>query len=453
MEILVTELSRYAIVLIMALYTYWGFLAFAAKKKKRIKLFKKQRFLLYVFHFLGHFILYLNNPDFLLIGLYASELVFFIFSNFIYKKIYGRNNRPIFNQIHMLLAISLVMLARLNVDSAKKQFVYAVAGMTVCMILPWLLEHMKNLEKEGWFYAVLGLIILLVVLFFGKEKYGAKNWLNVGPVILQPSEFVKILYVFAFASILSQEETLNFKKVKTISIMAAAFVLVLVLEKDLGAASIFFISYLFMLYCATGKERYLFAGGSAGAVAATVAYFLFRHVRTRVIAWKDPWSHIDNQGYQVAQSLFAIGTGGWFGMGLLQGLPNSVPIRESDFIFSAIAEELGGLFAIFLILVYIHCFICFISISAKVKNRFYKLTGIGFSVMMMFQTFLTLGGVTKFIPSTGVTLPLVSYGGSSVLSVIVIFCTMASIDKIGDKELREENEQEKDVQQGDENGN
>ena len=441
MEIVLTELSRYLIAILMALYTYWGFWVFTAKKKKRRKLYGRQRTVIYLVHFLGHAVVYCNVKDEMILGLYGCELIFFLLTGLLYKKIYQKQNLPILNHMQMLFAVSMVMLARLNVDSAKKQFAYMVVGMVVCMALPWVLEHFRQLEKEGWFYAVLGLIILLVVLIFGNVKYGAKNWLTIGPVVLQPSEFVKILFVFAFASILAHE-SLDFKNIVKISCMAAAFVVVLVLEKDLGAALIFFICYLFMLFVATGQWSYLLGGIFAGSGASFVAYHLFSHVRTRVTAWKDPWSSIDNQGYQVAQSLFAIGTGGWFGMGLTQGLPNAVPIRESDFIFAAIAEELGAAFAICIILIYVCCFLWFINITTHVKNRFYKLTALGFSVIIMFQTFLTLGGVTKFIPSTGVTLPLVSYGGSSVLSMIIMFCAIESIQIVGNKEVTGDGQEE-----------
>lgn len=401
---------------------------------------------MHIFLLLGHFILYLNTNDVIILGLYGCELVFFMISNFLYRKVYGKMNQPILNHMQMLFSISFVMLARLNVDSAKKQFAYMAAGMVVCMILPWFLRHYHKLQEEGWFYAVFGLIFLLIVLIFGKAKYGAKNWLHIGPLSIQPSEFVKIIFVYAFASILSQTK-FTLKSVIQVSAMAAAFVLVLVLEKDLGAALIFFLCYLFMLYVATGKKRLLAAGLFAGAAASFLGYHLFSHVRTRVLAWQDPWSDIDNKGYQIAQSLFAIGTGGWFGMGLMQGMPDRVPIRESDFIFAAISEELGALFGICMILIYVSCFIWFASIAVKATNRFFKLSALGFTVIMMSQTFLTLGGVTKFIPSTGVTLPLVSYGGSSVLSVIIMMCSLQSIHLISDKEDEEIDEEQEELEE------
>ena len=159
----------------------------------------------------------------------------------------------------------------------------------------------------------------LLVFVIGVEKYGSRNWISVGGIAIQPSEFVKILYVFFMASLLSQ--TTKFKHIVIISAVAAVHVVILVAEKDLGAALIYFVTYIFVLYVATTKVQYLGAGLAGGSLASIVAYHLFSHVRTRVQAWRDPWAEIRGGGYQVAQSLFAIGTGGFIGMGLGKGLP------------------------------------------------------------------------------------------------------------------------------------
>jgi cell division protein FtsW (lipid II flippase) len=159
------------------------------------------------------------------------------------------------------------------------------------------------------------------------------------------------------------------------------------------------------------------------------------------MAWSDPWSCIDNEGYQIAQSLFAIGTGGWTGMGLGQGMPKSIPFVEKDSIFSAVSEELGGIFAICLILICICIFLSFFNLAMKVKNQFYCYVAMGLGTMYASQVLLTVGGVTKFIPLTGVTLPLVSYGGSSLLSTLIIFGVIQGISLIiHDEELEVERE-------------
>ena len=182
-----------------------------------------------------------------------------------------------------------------------------------------------------------------------------------------------------------------------------------------------------MLYVATHQFLYVAAGLGSGSVAAVGAYYLFSHVRTRVEAWKDPFAVYDNGGYQVAQSLFAIGTGGWFGMGLFEGMPDKIPVADEDFIFSAIAEELGLIFALCMILICVSCYVMFLNIAMQLHNMFYKLVALGLGTCYIFQAFLNIGGVTKFIPSTGVTLPLVSYGGSSLLSSLVMFAIIQGL--------------------------
>ncbi|MDO4303982.1 MAG: FtsW/RodA/SpoVE family cell cycle protein, partial [Bacillota bacterium] len=187
-------------------------------------------------------------------------------------------------------------------------------------------------------------------------------------------------------------------------------------------ALIFFIVYVLMVFVATKNFLYLFAGAAGGSLAAYIAYSVFNHVQIRVQAWQDPWSLIDSAGgYQITQSLFAISSGGWFGLGLYKGTPQSIPVVEADFIFSAIAEELGIIFAICLILICVSCFIMFMNTSAGLNDKFYQLTAFGLGVTYIFQVFLTIGGGTKFIPLTGVTLPLISYGGSSVLTTLIMF--------------------------------
>lgn len=276
--------------------------------------------------------------------------------------------------------------------------------------------------------------MLGMVFFIGTEIYGARNWIVIGGFAFQPSEFVKIIFVFFVAALLAGRT--DFIWIIKVGIVAAVHVLILVAEKDLGAALIYFMTFLIIVYVASEKELYLFTGLGAGAVAAFVAYKVFTHVQVRVEAWRDPWSIIDGRGYQITQSLFAIGTGGWFGLGLGEGAPDTVPVVQSDFIFSAIAEELGVFFALCLILIYISCFIMFINIALKMKKQFYKLTAIGLSVVFIFQVFLTIGGVTKFIPSTGVTLPLISYGGSSVISTVILFSVIQGMYELNVNEER-----------------
>ena len=200
-----------------------------------------------------------------------------------------------------------------------------------------------------------------------------------------------------------------------------------------------------MLYAATSNFVYLFLGLASGTGASVLAYKLFDHVKVRVNAFKNPWKNIDSDGYQVTQSLFAISAGGWLGTGLYNGSPNKVPVVVKDFIFSAIAEEFGAIFSMLLIITCMSCFIAFIRTSVIQTNKFYKMIAYGFGIAYMMQVFLTIGGSLKMIPSTGVTLPLISYGGSSALSTIFIFSIIQGITVLARNEADESAMDEEDV--------
>ena len=377
------------------------------------------------------------------VGLWAAEFAFYLIFIKVYQSCYKGLSKLVLNNMMMCMMVGFVILGRLASDYAVHQIILAAAAMVLCIFVPLIIEKFRILEKMGWYFAAIGIVFLMLVFVIGVEKYGSRNWISVGGIAIQPSEFVKILYVFFMASLLSQ--TTKFKHIVIISAVAAVHVVILVAEKDLGAALIYFVTYIFVLYVATTKVQYLGAGLAGGTLASIVAYHLFSHVRTRVQAWRDPWAEIRGGGYQVAQSLFAIGTGGFIGMGLGKGLPGSVPVVESDFVFSAISEELGGVFAICLIMVYLSSYIMFVNIAMKMKKQFYKLTAFGLSVVFIFQVFLCVGGVTKFIPSTGVTLPLISYGGSSIVTTIIIFSVIQGMYVLNGKEeesLEEETEKE-----------
>ena len=418
---ILVESSKYIIIILFAIYTWYCFSVFAGKNKEKKELvYKKQNKIMYTIHFICSLVLFLNSLDVGILLLYLAQLAFLVFVNKAYIYVYQNASKIVLNNMLMLLMIGFVMIERLKQEYAVKQLIFATAICILGLFIPLLIEKFEYFDRFGKAYAILGIALLALVFVIGKSVYGARNWIIIGSFAMQPSEFVKIIYVFFVAAMLAQST--EFANVVKVGMIAAVHVLILVLEKDLGAALIFYITFLAILYVASRKIAYLGLGLGAGSLAAVIAYFLFTHVQTRVIAWQDPWGTIDSAGFQIAQSLFAIGTGGWFGMGLYEGMPTRIPVVEKDFIFAAISEELGAFFALCLILVEVSCFIMFVNIALKMKRRFYKLTALGLAIEYIFQVFLTIGGVTKFIPSTGVTLPLVSYGGSSVISTIILFC-------------------------------
>lgn len=418
---LITQLSKYVMIFMFAFYAYECFAVFRKKvsEKKRNAIYHRQNVLMYLIHLDAFLVLYLATGEKKLIGFYLMQVLLITAIIGCYRIFYKNASRLLLNNMCMLLCISFIILTRLSFEKALKQYIICAASTIIALLIPVLMKKLHFFHKLEWVYAAFGILALLLVAVVGSTSYGAKISISIAGISIQPSEFVKILFVFFSAAMLSKST--EFKNVVITTVVAAAHVLILVASKDLGGALIFFIAYLVILYVATRQPLYFFGGLGAGALASVLAYKLFNHVRVRVVAWRDPLSVIDKEGYQICQSLFAIGTGGWFGMGLCQGLPNKIPVVEQDFVFSAISEELGGIFALCLIMVCISCILMFFNIAMQMKNQFYKLVALGLGTVYGFQVFLTIGGVTKFIPSTGVTLPLVSYGGSSLLSTMILF--------------------------------
>ena len=416
----IIEVSKYLLILLIAVYTYLNFSYFRFHDERRQnRTCGRQNAAMFLMHFVAYAILFLKSEDERVVLFYLAQLVFFAAYIGLYRLFYRNMSRILVNNMCMLLCVGFIILTRLSFDKAVRQFMIVAVSALVTWIIPFIMDRVWQLAKIPWVYGGLGLILLVVVWMVGNNSFGAQLSINFGGIAFQPSEFVKISFVFYVATMFYR--SVDFKTVIITTVMAAAHVLVLVLSKDLGSALIFFITYLTMLFVATTNWMYLFTGVLSGCGASVLAYALFSHVRTRVAAWKNPWADIDNRGYQITQSLFAIGTGGWFGMGLYQGMPYKIPVVEKDFAFAAVSEELGGIFAVCVLLICLGCFIQFMMIAARMQAVFYKLIAFGLGIVYVVQVFLTVGGVIKFIPSTGVTLPFVSYGGSSILSTFILF--------------------------------
>lgn len=424
---LLTSMAKYAFIILIVFYTYFSFAALRGKNQNGHRAaLELQGMIMFLIHLIAYALIFINTKDTNVLMLYAAQVGYFIITKSVFRICYGKKfSRPLLNNMCMLLSISFIIIARLSYDKALKQFVIVAAVTFICFFIPLFIKILKNLPYLTWVYCIAGIIMLGVVLVMGRITYGAKISINLGFFAFQPSEFVKILYVLFLAAFLSKSQ--SFKRIVISAVFAGLHVIILVFSSDLGSALIFFIVYVFMVYVATGQARWLGVGAVGGTLASLIAYKLFSHVRIRVLAYRDPWSVIDNEGYQVAQSLFAIGTGSWLGMGMYKGLPESIPVVTQDFIFSAIAEEFGGFFAISLILICLSTFLTFIKIAMAHQSMFYKLTGLGMGMTYAVQTVLTIGGAIKFIPSTGVTLPLVSYGGSSVLCTLITFAIIQGI--------------------------
>ena len=399
----------------------------ALTEERMSRAVSSQRGLLVVMHIHAYLILahIPGSLDFdagvLTIG--AAALAFHISAMFAVDIVYKNSCRLLWNCMQFLLAVGLIILQRLGTSFPtlpQLQLTWFVVGFAAVLLIPIGLRVFPRSEKLEFVYLGASGVLLLIPLVWGTEVYGARRvWEPVEGFSFQPSELVKFLLVFYMASVLHTRK--NIRELVVPAMSVAGLVLLLVLATDLGGALIFFMTFMTMLYISTGSLLLMGSGFAAVSAASVAAYHLFAHLRRRVVAWRDPFTHIDNEGFQIAHALFAIGTYGLMGAGLTRGTPERVPVIESDFIFVAVAEEFGAVFAICLIGIYILIFYRGCHIALRCAKPYFALLAAGFTAMLAFQTFMILGGVTRLIPLTGVTLPFVSYGGSSiVVSVMMI---------------------------------
>ncbi len=423
---IIVECAKYMMILLIVIYTYQCFTVFGYEDgAEKRAIFRNQNRLMFMIHFMAFIGMYFKTGEKKILVFYAAQAVMLFVIILLYTKIYPKVSRLVVNNMCMLLTIGFIMITRLSYNKAVKQSIIVAGSVAVSLLIPLIIRRVKTLSELRKLYGIVGIVALLAVVVAGSVSGGAKLGFSIAGIGIQPSEFVKILFVFFTAASLNKSTA--FKDVVLTTIVAAFHVLILVVSKDLGAALIIFVVYLVMLYVATRQPLYAIAGLGAGGIASVIAYHLFNHVRVRVLVWQDPFAVYTKGGYQVAQSLFAIGTGSWFGTGLYQGKADTIPVADEDFIFSAISEEMGLIFALCMILVCLSCYVMFLNIAMQLRNTFYKYVALGLGTCYIFQTFLTIGGVSKFIPSTGVTLPLVSYGGSSVLSTLIMFAIIQGL--------------------------
>lgn len=352
-----------------------------------------------------------------------------------------RGDRLLFPLTAMLNAAGIIIILRLSNEIAEKQFFWLLVGLAAFLVIIKGLPNYKNLEDYKYVYIFLGLLLLASALIFGTETGGARSWINFGIFKFQPSELVKIILVIFLASYLEEkkeilkEGTTSFLGIPVPSIqyvgpllaMWGFSLVLLIFQNDLGTALIFFGTFLAMIFIATGRWSYVVSGTLLFSLGGWMCYLFYRHVQVRVAIWLNPWNDIDGKGYQIVQSLFAIGSGGFYGTGLGLGRPNLIPAVHTDFVYSAWSEELGFMGAVALLLIY--CLIIYrgYRIAATARSGFGSLLASGLTSLLAIQTIVIVGGVIKLFPLTGVTLPFVSYGGSSLVSSYILIGLLINI--------------------------
>ena len=335
-----------------------------------------------------------------------------------------------------LSGIGIAFITRLNPDMAVRQFLWLLASV-VCMVLVLIfLRKLDRVANYKYTLMVFGIILLLSPMLpgIGKEISGSRIWLGIGSFSFQPGELAKILIVMFLASYLAaNREMLSVftwkvgpfhlpdpRALLPMLLMWGLSLVVVVFEKDLGSALVVFFVFLSMLYVATGKKTYVVAGVLLAGIGAVAMWGMFSHVQVRVSTWLDPFADASGTGYQLCQAIYSMADGGIFGAGIGNGMCDKIPVVESDYIFAAIAEEGGLLGAAGLLLLYV-CFAVRGMVTAgRAKSDVSSFISCGLTAAIVLQAFIIVGGVTRLIPLTGLTLPFVSQGGSSLLASFII---------------------------------
>ena len=351
------------------------------------------------------------------------------------RKFYPQGDKFLITFACILSVIGMAVMYRLDTSVAVKQFMWFIAGIIIFIVLVVAIPDIRNFSKYKNAFLIATVIIMPMALIAGTEINGATNWVTIGGFGFQPSEFGKITFVLYLASALMEYEDKknileDFKQLWQPALVAVFSLGCLVIQKDLGSALIFFGIAITMLYVSTGKKKYVVIAIILSAIGTFVAYHLFSHVQARIDIWRDPWSDPNGAGYQIIQGLYAISSGGMLGSGLGQGYPGFVPVNTSDLIFAVICEELGMVFGLGIMIIYFLFFYRGMRAAFRVKDRFSQLNTIGLSAMIACQVLVIIGGVFAVIPLTGITLPLISYGGSSMLTM---FFALAILQKISEE--------------------
>ena len=323
---------------------------------------------------------------------------------------------------NMLFSIGILEIYRLNNKLAFRQIIWFCIGIIAFWLIYLVLKYIKIWSKMYYFYAAISYLLFIATFLFGKRINGAKNWIRLGSnFAFQPSELIKIAFVFLIAAYYKNREKFEkdiFKKY-SLHFFFYTFLGFLFLQKDLGTVLVFSGVFMFAQYMYEPHRKYMFINLLVLSCGAVLGYILFTHVKVRVKIWLDPFKYADGMGYQIIQGFYAIASGGFFGKGLGLGRPDYIPFAESDYIFASICEEMGilmgmGVVMLFLILTYRG-----IKTSMEQHNRFYKYVAFCLSLIFAFQSLIMFGGILKLIPLTGITIPFVSYGGSSILSSFI----------------------------------
>ena len=374
------------------------------------------------------------SADLGILGLAAVWLVCAAIAAFVVQRALPRHDPYLLPVVYLLSGWGIVLIWRLTPPFALRQTLWLVVGtgaMLGIALLPGQLRWLRR-YRYTWLAAGLALTALTLIMGVNPSGGGERRWLGCCGLYLQPAEILKLLLVVFLASYLSDRGDLLFQTAPgkgerrprrqalvyflPMLVMWGFSSLILVSQRDLGMSNLFFGVFIVMLYLASGRWEYVAAGAVLLAVAAVLGYALFDVVQIRVQAWWNPWLDPSGRSYQIVQSLIAVAAGGLFGVGPGQGAPTLIPVAHSDFIFAALAEEWGMLGALAMTALEGSLVFRALRVAADAQNAFGQLLAGGLAALLGLQTLIIMGGVIKLLPLTGLTVPFVSYGGSSLVS-------------------------------------
>lgn len=375
--------------------------------------------------------------------LFAVVIGLFVVAHVAVRTFAPRADATLLPLVALLNGIGFVMISRLDDHLARTQAVWTGVAIAAFVATLVLVRRVRVLEQYRYTFAFLGIAFLLLPLVpgIGREVNGARLWARLGPITFQPGEIAKVLFVVFFAAYLVEKRELLSSGSRRIGRMMlpdpkhlgplvlawAVAILLMTGGKDLGSSLLFFALFTAMLYIATARSAYLVAALVLFVSASIVAYNMFGHVQVRVSTWINPWPTSQGKGYQLVQSLFAFGSGGFAGTGLGLGSPQKIPNAATDFVFSAIGEELGLIGTIAIVIAFLLLVGTGFRIARQADRPFSKLFAAGLAVILGVQMFVIVGGVSRLIPLTGITLPFISYGGSSLVANWVLVALLLRI--------------------------
>lgn len=336
--------------------------------------------------------------------------------------------------VFTLSGIGITFVTRLQPDASLGQVIFLFLGVALMVGTLAVVKNLEVIKRYKYVLGIAGIILLVLPMFIGTEIYGSKLWIKIGGFQFQPGEFAKVLIVLFLAGYLAENRELlpisnrtvlgiKFPRLRLLYplfIVWGVCLLVVAFERDLGSALLFYTIFLIMLYVATGRVSYVIIGLALLAVGAFGMYQIMSHVQVRVAIWLDPFSDAQNLGYQIVQSLYSLADGGLAGVGIGKGMADIIPVVASDMIFAAIGEEMGLLGGSAVLLLFMLFAVRGLTTAARAKSDLAAFSAAGLTAAISFQAFTIVGGVTKLIPLTGVTLPFMSQGGSSLLASFVI---------------------------------